>query len=412
MVAASSSVRSKNKLLGSACAAELSEDGVCGDVQGVLVVMCLREARHKTNAAAADATFPFSSACSSAVLATAIRSASDVTLDAAVADACGPEVADDGLCGSLPASPGAALSCLRGAVSGPSLSPKCRKAVFKREELDAGDVRLDPALAAACAAEMSEFCAAVAPGEGGVVACLWEHRKKPSFSEGCRKKASGAMRDSSTDARLNFQIMKHCKADTAAFCAEQADAVVAREVFHEGGIIACLKERFDELAEPMCRAAVGRVAAAQSENFFADAPFVRACAEDALENGCCKSEEECRNIDNGESIHHCLKESYDSLSPPCQHQLLVQTKVESHSISMKPALMAACEPLIERACADKDAAHAAVISCLQDHRWVCPAGAEFESGARGRAKGAAIGAMGMSEGSSERRERPRSRSTH
>lgn len=66
------------------------------------------------------------------------------------------------------------------------VSLQCQQELFRVAVETAGDVRLQPALQGACAAELLAFCSEASPAHGEAQLCLEASRQQPGFSLACR----------------------------------------------------------------------------------------------------------------------------------------------------------------------------------------------------------------------------------
>ena len=60
----------------------------------------------------------------------------------------------------------------------------------------------------ACAADVSRFCADVAPGSGRVISCLGEHKGNKGMGEGCRVKLHEYQERVLSDFRLDSRLLQ------------------------------------------------------------------------------------------------------------------------------------------------------------------------------------------------------------
>lgn len=359
LVAASEDVKNKDFDIQSKCIAELSEGNVCGGVTGKKEIKCLRE--HTIgNDLSAD--------CKSAVRAHQINSARNVDLDPMLHEFCHEEITDltnivGKDCANKP--PAEKYGCLKSHRD--NLSEKCQSKLFLKEKDAAGDLRADPMLAEQCAQEINTFCGEKAVGRGAVLPCLYKHKKEINFSEQCRAQIMKKEVDVSTDYRLNFLIMTECKDDINSICADTAEAVAQSDKPRfSGKVLKCLKDNF-RVTNDKCKAAIINVVRPQSSNAVLNAPLLKVCRNDAM-NQCCANEEWCNNVENGAKIMKCLKKNYDSLADDCKEEILDELEVESNSIEMKGTIVEQCAGLISGPCKDIEASDGKMIDCLTDHK--------------------------------------------
>ena len=91
--------------------------------------------------------------------------------------------------------------------------------VFRKMKLQAQDLFLAPALAAACKRDVDDFCAAVPrTGAGLVHECLRDHLEQ--LSADCRVAEQAQMRVESGHPQLKIGLLTRCAADLTTFCAD------------------------------------------------------------------------------------------------------------------------------------------------------------------------------------------------
>jgi len=191
-----------------------------GDACGGRVLACLADKADQIT----------DKACAAEVFYFVRMEVSDYRTDVPLAEACRADVASH--CPKTP--PGQVLACLRAAR--PRLSEACRTEELRLAVLQARDVRLVPALGAACASERARHCAGVPPGKGRVLACLARHAASPDFGAACAAQVRARVAEiGEASYRADYALAAACEGDAAAACAPAAAGPHA-----ETAVLGCL----------------------------------------------------------------------------------------------------------------------------------------------------------------------------
>ncbi|MEM8811818.1 MAG: cysteine rich repeat-containing protein [Pseudomonadota bacterium] len=97
----------------------------------------------------------------------------------------------------------------------------------------------------ACASEIESYCAAVTPGNGRLLACLYAHEDKTS--DICDAKIA----DVADQIDLLFETLRYVNQE----CGEDVRTICSGVAFGEGRILSCLKDAGDQISAS-CRAVV------------------------------------------------------------------------------------------------------------------------------------------------------------
>jgi Golgi apparatus protein 1 len=346
----------KNLPLATACAADaaaLCADADPTDAGGVLA--CLLERRDEIAAPA----------CAEQVFVVARDAAADWRVDPDVRAACEADVPR--VCADADPGAGDVLACLRDAAASldSTVSLECAEQLFRQAVENADDVRLDARLARACARDRHAFCGTVPPGKGRVAACLEAHRLEDGFSAACRTEFEAMMEARALDFRLDPALRAACDADIVATCGyalDEKDTVPDDDPI----VTACLQDHRDELTSADCRAAVRAVIARASADARFDVgsedadPLADACAGDRARH--------CADVPPGSArVVRCLQDARARLAPACAASLFDAEVRAAESIDFKLPLARACGAEAARACAGVPHEGGAMVACLREH---------------------------------------------
>jgi Golgi apparatus protein 1 len=323
------------------------------------VLQCLVEHRERVGSAA----------CAEQLLLVEQAASQDVRLAPEAAAACAGDIA--ALCADVEPGAGRVHACLRARIS--ELTPGCRAAEFAEAKREASDVRLNPAIRQACAAEISGVCAGVEPGEGRVIRCLRlgigaeggpaALRGGAALSDGCRRQVVLNARSVSRNVALSPSLVEACAGELDRGCAEEAEAARAGAAF-DGSALQCLVRRYASLQDPACASEVFQAVEAREEDLAQSAALSDACAQDAARL--------CAGVrEGGGRRHACLRSRLDELSDACREAQIAEIAVAETDARLHPAVRRGCAREVRTLCADAAARRArgerrAVYACLAD----------------------------------------------
>ena len=322
----------------------------------------------------------------------------DITLDPALAAACAAEVAGPvGVC----ASAGNKIDCLQrvataeeektvekaeeGAGAGAEaktpaeeISDACKAALFERKKEESMDIRLNLNVTAACAHEVTRFCAGVVPAAdadnagattpaGELERCLernmWpsaadaraaanapggagEEANDHGFGAACKAALVPVLISRAKDVRLNPRLWKACRGPAA-------------------DVSAC-HPYFLKMMEAQAK---DKRAAAKEKAAAADA------AEGGTERSAGKRKRFFWHMQHGLAMMKCLHDNAAAFDgdPDCKHEIHHSIARSSHNIRMSPRVAAKCKEDLQAHCAKVPGDKARF--CLRRHRadlsWRC-----------------------------------------
>jgi len=337
---------------------------MCRSRPDVLVMGCLKAKKSQ-----------LSSDCKEKVFAVQINQAQNYSLDAPLFIACKADIT--GLKGCQTSVPGGRLACLKGHRT--SVSDACKQELFRREQQDSEDIRLNQDVLSTCKAEIQTSCKYLEFGEARMLKCLWDASTKrttltASFSQRCREKVYNLTMHSVSDYRLDFRVRTRCDQDINELCIKEREAVDRLSIadlfgrdgqqgfFSEaqsGQVLRCLKSNYLKVKNTMCREAVMQVISIQAAHAAADPVLMRACNWDLSTH--------CQGSKPGE-IHACLRKKMNELSLECREEELLQGALEASDITLKPRLFYTCKHAMGTFCNDISPGGAKMYQCLQDNR--------------------------------------------
>ena len=129
------------------------------------------------------------------------RAAADARFDPLLAQKCAAEMVACTAEGIVSGG-GRVHACLRRKAREHGLSAACQQQVFKAQQAELEDVRLNYPVQSACKVELVRFCAQVPAGQARRLACLEAHAAEKDFGKSCTVVLRRSLRDSVHDYRL------------------------------------------------------------------------------------------------------------------------------------------------------------------------------------------------------------------
>ncbi|GMH44120.1 hypothetical protein BSKO_12054 [Bryopsis sp. KO-2023] len=251
---------------------------------------------------------------------------------------------------------GAVVACLR--VQEKSVSPGCQQELFRIIREAAYDFRLDAALHAKCADEVSKHCPKTPPGEGRVVECLHKAAFHEMENEECKKEVLRQLRETSGDIRLNHQLYQACNYEMQKFCHGIQPGQQKMQI--------CLAESRDEEGfSTKCNAAVVELLSHLIEDVQEDEVLTEGCAEDL--KTLCDFDETNENADHGELLA-CLSKNKEKLHKSCIGEVSRLLEEQFRNINLNPKLQGACGTDIQTHCPDTVQDEGLTVECLVKKR--------------------------------------------
>ncbi|KAI3428234.1 hypothetical protein D9Q98_006614 [Chlorella vulgaris] len=210
------------------------------------------------------------------------------------------------------------------------LSPKCREREVQLSILQAGDVRLQPALVAVCSEEMNLFCGDVEPGKGRMQQCLTQSMGRSGFSAECRHELSARMLAAQQDYRLDYGVATACQVDTQALCGEEEAG--AGQPGGPSGVVACLVDKYQLVAEP-CQNELNRFVRLALWNYRKGSGMTAVCDADVQAR--CPALAKNRGMYRAGVVGKCLAKQVaqgHSLSQGCRRLVMVAVPRDVRSL--------------------------------------------------------------------------------
>lgn len=256
-----------NYRLNKACDNEIDElcPDVCSPFQGQAcggtVIACLKEKQENIT----------SDDCKSELFKTEVKESKDVRNDAVLKEACQDDM--NQFCADITPGGGKVHDCL--SAHKEELSPKCKEAEEKFNEIQSSNVMLRPGFKA-CSEEMAVYCKTVKPGKGRMFRCLQNNLGKVDFSSQCREQVEKKQARMAGNWKMDFGVAKNCKEDTKKMCSDKLG------VGHgKGAVLKCLVEHHAQISDGNCASEVSRAVRMALWQYRKGSAMTAACDEDA-----------------------------------------------------------------------------------------------------------------------------------
>lgn len=253
---------------------------------------------------------------------------------------------------------GEEMQCLQDALD--KLTKKCKEAVTKYTEDEAGHVELNPIISTYCKAAMARHCEqllSVGKDDGDMMECLIAHKNDPEMRADvkCRAAVEHFQLTSLKNYHFTYKFKEACRPYVNRYCTKSMTKY---------DVVACLSEvmRNDTLngnrhtIPKECRQQVRNQLFQQRENIDFDPKMKMYCQND--------TEAFCRNVphDAGQVLE-CLRQNHHQLSLKCRHVLFGIKNSELSDSSTDYTLINVCKDMLKQYCRDTDPSKALV--CLK-----------------------------------------------
>ena len=240
------------------------------------------------------------------------------------------------------------MNCLAAHHSDTLLAAECRAKLHEYTARQVTDFRLNPALAAACAADIvNSSCGALRLGGGQVLGCLLE-REEQLTSADCRQHVAKMGRLVTAEAAFNTPLFHACAAQLAdgGLCARGVLGLPAAPAPANGALLSCLKHNASRL-EGSCATEVAKLMATQARDVLYNPRLVRACGYEMHEPRFCGGVEH-----GGGAVLACLEERRPrpGFSFKCAAEVLEEQQLHAADIGLMVALRRACKPELSELC--------------------------------------------------------------
>ena len=255
-------------------------------------------------------------------------------------DACKEDIQDH--CEPKPKKKEDVIRCLVEAVATDTveeqkhrISKDCR-AQLKFELLQKhSNIKLDPALEAACRDDLQQFCA-YDKGEDGGIECL-KSQKPKTLKKECRKQLFQEEKEEANDNEVDFTLLRGCKREIKEHCSGEESRNILR----------CLKDfSVDNNFDQKCLKVLNKRVIQQSQDYRLNPFLKQACSQDVTKY-CSDIINEFQNGGNGFEgrVVDCLKQTALKklpLSESC-HKEIILNMVDA-------AKLVEADPVLERSC--------------------------------------------------------------
>ena len=232
------------------------------------------------------------------------------------------------------------LECLKGQKH-KDLTKTCRKQLFKEEKEEANMNEVDFILTRVCKREIKEHC--MAESSRNILKCLKDFSHDNNFDQKCLDIINKRIVQQSRDYRLNPSLKKSCKEDITKFCsAVLHNFKEADDDFLEGQVVDCLRQTAlqKEKLSNRCMKEV-MVTVEEAAKLVAADPL--------LEQLCPRSLASCqaRQKNSDSAVTECLKEMFktgailDSDGHNCNKHIAQTIEVVGADIHGDPVLHSA-----------------------------------------------------------------------
>uniref|UniRef100_A0A5S6QG49 Golgi apparatus protein 1 n=1 Tax=Trichuris muris TaxID=70415 RepID=A0A5S6QG49_TRIMR len=311
------------------------------------------------HAYADDSRNQLSPKCTAEVRRVMRERAISVRLMPAIADACFADLSDK--C-SQKTAVGEELMCLQEKYQ--ELEPTCQEAVQRFTMLQSRDYRLNQALTKACRSVIKTYCQHFAQEEldnGDMLDCLLQHKGAPEMTHKCRAYVTHTELMSMRDFRFTFKFRQACRSDVEQHC-------LAKSPNDKASIVRCLSEIMivhlilgegPELKKECRKQLRAEYFKMETADQFLDPDMVQVCKADISKHG-------CHSFSNNLLVQECLKGHKNDLEPLCRKYIFRKEKLEFADNTFDLMLQKVCAFEIHQLCANVDKEH--VFRCLKNHK--------------------------------------------
>ena len=252
-------------------------------------------------------------------------------------------------CAKVKAGNGRIHSCMHDHLQ--QLTKPCRDASFDDMMIRNMDIRLKPALLAACQEDVRQVCKGTQFGNARVLRCLQDNIASTELSASCREHLAKDLAVASSNIQLRKRMETECKADTGRLCAGKTNEEKQK----------CLVDNHTKIQAAGCAKEVRRAIRLASLDVRADARAAKACKHD--EELYCKINEN----KGARKDHRCLRMHLDALQPACREVELQRMKLESYSVDFKQDISSNCAVEMKSFCKDVPKEKGKMLKCLQEN---------------------------------------------
>ncbi|KHJ48614.1 cysteine rich repeat-containing domain protein [Trichuris suis] len=306
-----------------------------------------------------DSRNQLSPKCTAEVRRVMRERAISVRLMPAIAEACFADLSDK--C-SQKTAVGEELMCLQEKYQ--ELEPTCQDAVQRFTMLQSRDYRLNQALTKACRAVIKTYCQSFAQEEldnGDMLDCLLQHKGAPEMTHKCRAYVAHTELISMKDFRFTFKFRQACRSDVEQHC-------LAKSPNDKASIVRCLSEIMivhlmlgegPELKKECRKQLRAEYFKMETADQFLDPDMMQVCKADISKHG-------CHSFSTNLLVEECLKGHKNDLEPLCRKYIFRKEKLEFADNTFDFMLQKVCAFEIHQLCANVDKEH--VFRCLKSHK--------------------------------------------
>lgn len=269
------------------------------------------------------------------------------------------------------------LECLK-KLPHQSISPPCRRIIFRQEKEEIMMNSIDPVIARMCGNEIKTHCSDTNGDANSILNCLKENQSSLNFDRACGGLVIQRIIQQMKDYRLNPRLQQGCATDLPQHCSHimllEEDGMA--EDFMEGKVIECLKDRLRKQRNsltPHCQKEIINLMRQSSVDIRAKPLVIQKCPF---------SVETCKrqlniptgNTDDDGQMEECLKKLFiekkvtqNGDSEECMKELAKIIEDERQDINMDQALHRSCGLDVAKFCHDVSSSELGQkISCLKN----------------------------------------------
>jgi len=196
------------------------------------------------------------------------------------------------------------------------------------------------------------FCRTVTPGAAQMLQCLQDHSTESGFPMSCKKAVTMDLQASNQDYRMKRGIAASCKTEIDTHCKD-------KKIVGQGQVLSCLKEHWDEITAPSCKAELRRFVQQGVENIELSPATATKCKDDITNF--------CKDVTPGQGrVHQCLLEHQQQLSEVCAKAEFRVQEIQSKDISTNRMTLAKCTSSINKICKDTKPGTGRMWQCLEE----------------------------------------------
>ncbi|XP_048735451.2 Golgi apparatus protein 1-like isoform X2 [Ostrea edulis] len=344
------------------------------------VISCLSE--YVRNDTLLENTHHIDKVCRKQLRVEVLERSEDVNLDQKLFKACHKDMKEK--CSGVEAGNAKMEECLKSHQR--SLSAKCHKLLFKREQEEAvlGDYKVH----SVCKRMIKTYCNDDDLEEDEILPCLKKNKDKLNFDEKCRQLIIKREIAENKDYRLNPELQKKCVMDIPKFCSHILKTQNNDQEL-EGKIVTCLRKQFAvKRLSRGCNTIIRDVIKDSAHNYMEDPVLATACEKEIVEfcgdehkmamkekNSVSRNKVEMVQIqDSNGRVVECLKKNFLNriiTNVACKQEIERVIQEAQIDINVDPILHMSCQRDLQKFCGDLEPGEGRRMACLlselEDH---------------------------------------------